>query len=179
MAFHHHRTPGRQRRGRITTRHRKGERKVRRAKHRHRTRRHLHQAQVRARQGLTVGQRLIMAAVEIIALLDMVGKQAQLTDRPATLTIQARFWKACLLHAHRRDGLATRLDLKGNRAQERRPFTTAQRAVRLERLFSRFNRPTHQLRCANRKAIRPTRHGHVLKGLFRTRPGPSDEVLAV
>jgi hypothetical protein len=34
-----------------------------------------------------------MAAVEIIALLDMVGEQAQLTDCATTLADQARLWQ--------------------------------------------------------------------------------------
>lgn len=99
-------------------RHRKGERKVGGAKHRHRPDGPLHHAQLWPRGGLTVGQGGIMAAVQIVALEDVVGKQLQLPGGASTLAIQPRLGQAGFLRADFGDGIATDVDFRGNRLQQ-------------------------------------------------------------
>jgi hypothetical protein len=65
-----------------------GQREVRRAEHGHRADRALEHAQVRTRQRRAIWQRLVMAAVEIIALLDMAGEQPQLPGGAAALAFR-------------------------------------------------------------------------------------------
>ncbi len=118
MALDHHRAARRQRRGRVAPGSRKGEREVRGAEDRDRADRPLHQLQVGARQGLAVGQRRIMAAVEVVALADMGGEQAQLAGGPAPLAVQPRRGQAGFGRADGGDLDAPRLDLVGDPLEE-------------------------------------------------------------
>jgi hypothetical protein len=123
MALHHDRAARGQRRGGVAARHREGQREVRRAEHRHRADGPLHHAQIGTRQGLTVGQRRVMAAVEIVALLDVLGEQAKLAGGAPALALQARFGQAGFLRPDLGDRVAARLDLVGDGVEKRRALS--------------------------------------------------------
>ena len=101
---------------------RKGEREVRRAEHGDRADRALDQLEVRARRGLAVGQRRVVAAVEPVVLQDMGGEQAQLHGRAAALALQPGGGQAGFLGADLGDLGAARLDLIGDAVQESGAF---------------------------------------------------------
>ena len=71
MALDHDRAARGQRRRRVAARGRKGEREIRGAEDRHRAYGALDQLQVGARERLTVRQRRIMAAVEVVTVQDV------------------------------------------------------------------------------------------------------------
>ena len=108
----------RQRRRRVAARGREGEREVRGAEHRNRPKRALHQPQVGAGRGLAVGQRRVVAQVEMAPRLDMVGEQPQLAGGAPGLAHQPRLGQAGLGHGAGYDRVAARVDSARDGAQE-------------------------------------------------------------
>src|SRR5690606_35645099 len=83
MALDHDRASGGQCGSRVAARSRECQREVRGTEDRHRTDRSLQQPDIGTRHGLAVLQGAIMAAVEIVALADMICEQAQLAHGAA------------------------------------------------------------------------------------------------
>src|SRR3546814_3837392 len=74
----------------------------------------LQEAQVRARQRLALGQRLVVAAVQVVALFDVGREEAKLAGRAPPLAIEAGLRQAGLLATDLGDRRAARLDLVGD-----------------------------------------------------------------
>src|SRR3546814_5835948 len=91
------RSARRQRRGGIAARDREGEREVGGAEHGDRADRALQEAQVRARQRLAVGQRLVVAAVQVVAFFDVGREEAKLAGGAPPLAVEAGLRQAGLL----------------------------------------------------------------------------------
>ncbi len=179
VALDHHRAPRRQRRGGVAARRGERQRKVRGAEHRHRADRPLHQLQIRARRRLAVGQGLVVAAVEIAAVLDMVGEQAQLAAGAAALAVQPRLGQAGLLHADRGDLGAAGLDLVGDAAQEGGALTARAPAVGGEGVLGGAGGGVDVLRgsCGEDTRLAGGRVG--AERLGPSGPFPGDQVFAV
>ena len=154
MTLDHHRAAGRQRTGGVAPGSRERQRKVRRAKHRHRPDRALHQADFGARRGLAVRQRGVKAAVKVIALQDMRRKQPQLAGGAAALALQPGGGQAGFGASDGGDGGTTRLDLVGNRAQQRGALGTAAAAKAGESGLGPLHRAIDQLDRADRERMR-------------------------
>jgi hypothetical protein len=88
--------PGGQCAGGIATGSGKGQRKVGRPKDHNRANGAVCQTQIRPWQRCTIRQRSLNPGVEVFVILDEVREHAQLAGRPASLTVQARFWQASL-----------------------------------------------------------------------------------
>ena len=89
----------------------------------------MHQFDVGARQRRAVGQSLIMADVEIIALQDAFCEQSQLAGAAATLALQVAFGQAGFPTANLGCRLAAHLDLVGDGLEEFRAALAAGVAV--------------------------------------------------
>ena len=118
MALDHNRAAGGQCAGGVATGSRESQREVRRTKHGHRADWTLHQPDFGPRQRSTVGQRLVMATVQLRTRFDVIGKQGQLTRCATPLANQAGFGQAGFLAAQRSDVIAARVDFLGDLAQE-------------------------------------------------------------
>jgi hypothetical protein len=79
-----------------------------------------------------------MAAVEIVALQDVLGEQAKLARGPPALALKARFGQAGLLRPDLGDRVGARLDLVGDGVEERGARLAAGIAVAPERRFRRL-----------------------------------------
>src|SRR5690606_859546 len=104
---------GRKRGSGVTAGRREGEREVGGAENGDRADRPLDEADLRARRRLAVRQGRIEAAVEIVAVLDMVGEEAELAGGAAALALEAGDRQAGFLRADLGDGVRARLDLVG------------------------------------------------------------------
>ncbi|KVK66906.1 hypothetical protein L907_19945 [Agrobacterium sp. C13] len=151
MALDDDRAAGCQSRGGITAGRGEGEREVGGAEDRDGTDRTLHQADIRARQGLAVRQRLIVAAVEIVALADMRGEKAQLANGAAAFALQASCGQAGLGGADFGDGVGAGFDLLGNGVEECGALFAGGVTVAPEGVFGCFTGCIHQIDGADRK----------------------------
>ena len=140
MSFHHHGTPGGQRRGRVASRHRERQREVARAEHGDGSDRNEHAANVRLRLRLAIGNRAIDARVHPRALAHETREHAQLPDRACTLGRQT-FARQRRLDLRRVDEIAASIDLIGDAIEERRARVGSETAVFVERAFRRLERP--------------------------------------
>ncbi len=60
-----------------------------------------------------------MAAVQIVAILDVVGKETKLPNSSPSFTNKTCFRETGFLHAHRGNVIAAHVDLFRNLSQER------------------------------------------------------------
>jgi hypothetical protein len=132
------RATGGQRRCGIAARHRERQREVARAKHGHRAQRDAAQAQVRARQRLAFRQRRINARTHGIARAHDIGEQAELVARAAALAFQAGTRQRRFGHRALDQRVTERLDLAGDRFEERSARLRAGLAVNVKRRGSQF-----------------------------------------
>ncbi len=116
MPLDHNRAARCQRCSGIATRCGEREREVRRAEDGHGANRALHHFQVRSRERLPVGQRRIMAPVEIVADLDVVGEQAQLPDGTSAFSLKTRLGQATFTRSDFSDRFGAGFDLICDRA---------------------------------------------------------------
>ncbi|MPL80554.1 hypothetical protein SDC9_26455 [bioreactor metagenome] len=179
MALHHHRAAGSKRGRGVAARGREGEREVRGAEDRDRADRALHHAQVRAGQGGAVGQRHVMAAVEIVALQDMLGKEPQLAGGAAALALQAGDGQAGLGGADLGDRLGAGLDLVGDGVQEGGALGAGGVTIAPERLFRGAGGGVDQLGRADREGMGGAVGGGGEEGLLGADPVTGDQVLAM
>ena len=145
MSLDHDRATSRQRSRRVATCRRESQRKIRGAKHRDRADGPLHQADFRARRRLAVRQSRVEAAVKIIAIFDMAGKQPELAGRAAAFADQAGFRQAGLLAADFGDRIGAYVDLVGDGAQERGARAAIGFAKTPERILGSFAGAIDQL----------------------------------
>ena len=179
VALDHDGAAGGERRGGVAARGREGERKVRGAEHRDRADRPLDHAQIGARQRLALGQGFVVAAVEIVALLDVVGEQAQLPGGAGALTLKAPLGQAGLGGADLGDLIASRLDLARDGAQEGGPLGAAGIAVGCEGVLGGACGAVDELRRADAELVRRPARGFGAEGRVARNPLARDQVLSV
>ena len=119
VALDDHRAAGGERRGGVAAGRREGEREIRGAEYRDRADRPLDHHEIGPRHRLAVGQRDVVAAVEVVALADVLGEEAELPDGAPALAFEPGRGQAGLGAADRGDGLGARLDLVGDARRER------------------------------------------------------------
>ena len=132
MALHHDGTAGRERRGGVAARDRKGEREVAGAEHSDRTQADVAQAQVRARQRLALGQGRVDAQIEPFAPANHVGEQLELADRSGALALDARAWEPGLGAGAFDERVAKIHDVGRDRLEKARPLLQAGLAIGVE-----------------------------------------------
>ena len=93
---------------------REGEREIGGAEYRDRADRPLDHHEIGPRHRLAVGQRDVVAAVEVVALADVLGEEAELPDGTPALAFEPGRGQAGLGAADRGDGLGARFDLVGD-----------------------------------------------------------------
>ena len=120
-----------------------------------------------------------MATVQVIALQDMRGKQAQLADGPPAFALKPRLGQAAFLGSDFGDRLGAGLDFVGDGVQEGGAGFSGAVAIRPERLFRGFAGLMHQIGCANSKSVRRAVRRIGLKGLAAVNPGARDQVFSV
>ena len=120
-----------------------------------------------------------MAAVEVFAFADMLGKQAQLAGGAAALAFQASGRQAGFFAADLGDGSAASLDFFGYGLEKDGALFTAGIAVGPERLFCRCAGLVDQGYRSDGKIMRLAGGGRGAEGGFRSDPFPGDEMLAV
>ena len=179
MPLHHDRAAGCKCCRRVTAGSRKGEREVRGAEHCHRTHRPLDQPDLWARQRLAVGQCGIQATVEIVALLDVVGKQAKLAGRAAALALQAGFGQAGFLAADLGDLGGACLNLVGNGAQEGSALLARGVGVAPEGVLCGFAGAVDQIDGAGGKLMRGAMRRRACEGAGSVEPFARDEVFSL
>ena len=120
-----------------------------------------------------------MAAVQVVALEDMLGEEAELAGGAAALTVQTGLWQAGFLGADLGDLRAAGLDLIGDGVQERGAVGARGLAIALERRLCRDAGAVDQLGGADGigmgRAMRRVRG----KGRRAGNPFACDQVLAV
>ena len=179
MALDHDGTARGQRRRRVAACDREGERKVGRAEDRHRPDGPLHQPQVRPRQGAAVGQRGVVAPVEIRARLDMIGEEPQLADGAAPFALQPGLGQAGLPAADPGDLLAAGVDLLCDAAQEGGPLGPAGPAVGPEGILGRLGRAIDERHGPGGELLRLPLGGFRQERRVAAGPGAGDQVFAV
>ncbi len=162
----------------ITAGRREGEREVRGAEDGDGTDRPLDEPDLRARRWLTLGQSRIETAVEILALLDVVGEKAELAGGAAAFALQAGFGQAGFLAADLSDGLGARLDLIGNRTQEGGAFSPGRIAVAQEGFFGGLGGAVDQCDGAGGKLMDRTVRGRRGEGARSVEPFAGDQVFS-
>jgi len=178
MALDHHRAACRQRRGGVAARGRERQREVRGAKDRHRPDRALHQPQIWAGQRLALGQRRVMAPVEVIALQDVPGEQPQLSGRAPALALQPRRRQPGLLTANLGDRRPARLDRIGDRVQERRALRPGRPAETRETCLGRRAGGLDVARRADRKLPRGPARRRRMESRIAANPFPRNQMLS-
>ena len=120
-----------------------------------------------------------MAAIKIIALADMLGKQAHLPYGAAALTFQPGGRQAGFLGADLGDGRAARVNLLGDGIKERCARLACGGGISLERAFGGFDGALYQLRSADREVMRRSRRGRRFERGIACDPCACDQVFSV
>ncbi|MCY1537540.1 hypothetical protein D9M68_730370 [compost metagenome] len=164
--------------GRVAAGGRESEREVRGAEDGDRADRPLDEADLRTRRRLALGQCGVEAAVEILALLDVVREKAELAGGAAAFALQAGFRQAGFLAADLGDRLGTRLDLVGDRAQECGALGAGRITVAQERFFRGFGRTVDQFHGAGGKLMDRSVSGCGCEGARAVEPFAGDKVFS-
>ncbi len=114
-----------------------------------------------------------MPAVQIVALEDVSGKQAQLAGRAAALALQARLGQAGFLGADLGDRFGARLDLVGDGVQESGAILSAGVAEAEKRSFRSFGGARHKIRRADTEIMRRAVRGVGAERILSGNPFPS------
>jgi hypothetical protein len=159
MALDHDRTARGERRSGIASGGREGEREIRGTKDRDRPDRPLNHLQIGSRQWRAVGQGRVVAAVEVIAVADMIREEPQLAGGASALALKTRLGQAGFRTAKPGDVLAPRVNLFGDGIKEGRAVIAGGPAKGGKGLFRRLRGTVHFCNAARRKAQRVPRHG--------------------
>jgi len=146
MGLDHHRTAGRQGRGRIATGNGEGQREIASPENRHRPQGDAVLADIGARQRLTLRQSAIDTGSQKITPPQNPGKQAQLVAGAQAFAPHAGLRQAALLHDHLQEVITKRLQLFGNGFQQAGPLFRAGQAEFLEGRGGSGHRLLHLLR---------------------------------
>ena len=148
VALHDHRAAGGEGRCGVATRGGERQREVGGAEHGDRAERSLHQLQIGAGCGLAVGQRFVVATVEVVAFPDVAGEHAQLAGRAAAFAVETRGRQSGFRSADFGDRRAPAFDLVGDGFQEHGAGFRIGIAIGPERLFGGADRPVDEGRVA-------------------------------
>jgi hypothetical protein len=179
MTLYHHRATCRQCRRRITADRGKCQWKVRGAENRDGTDRLLHHHNLGACGWLAVWQCGIMAAVKVVAFQDMLGKQPQLTNRAAALTLQSPSRQAGFSATHLSDRIRTGLNFIRDSMQKASPIRPRGIAVGPESVFCGLGGPINQINRSDKIAMGWARRGFGLELLAASNPLSCDQMLSM
>ncbi len=149
------------------------------AEHRDRTDGTLNETDLRARLRLAIRLRGIDAAIEIVALFDVVREEPELPYRAPALAVQPRDRKSGLLSADLGDLGRSILDLVGDSAQELRPNLARGIAIAFERFLGLPACGVDNFYRADSKLMREAMSWRGLELLVRVCPFASHVVFAV
>ena len=178
MALDHHRAACRQCRGSVTARRGKRERKVGGTEHRNRANRPLHHVYHWPGGGFAVGLCGVKTAVQIIALADMGGEQAQLARGAALLALQPCRGQAGFRGADGSDFNPARLDLICDAVKEGGALVAGQGGITGEGRFGGLHSGIDMGRGADAEGLRLARGGGGLEGGGARNPLACDKVFS-
>lgn len=179
VALDHHRATRSQCQGSVAAGGGEGEREVRGAEDRHGADRALHHLQVRARQRLAIGQRGVVATVEMIAVANVGGEEPELAGGAAALSVEPGLGQAGLLRADPGDRGGAGLDLVGDGVEEIGTGRAGAVAEAPERVLGGLAGGVDQLGRADGEGVRGAMRRLGVEGRRAGASLPRDQVFAM